>query len=100
MVDDAKQSIDRFRGASSFNMTRFGKEDFLGGKRGRLKRNYRSVPQIVSGFSTFALTMRVGDPDSAPGADRNASGSKPQLRKVQASLSPAKTRVAPEHLGM
>ncbi|RWD31649.1 MAG: ImmA/IrrE family metallo-endopeptidase [Mesorhizobium sp.] len=82
MVGDAKQSIYRFRGASSFNMTRFGKEDFPGGKRGRLKRNYRSVPEIVSGFSTFALTMRAGDPDSALDADRDASGHKPELRTV------------------
>ena len=44
-VGDAKQSIYRFRGASSFNMARFGTEDFPGGKRGRLKRNYRLVPE-------------------------------------------------------
>ncbi|MFX6254450.1 UvrD-helicase domain-containing protein, partial [Acinetobacter baumannii] len=53
MVGDAKQSIYRFRGASSFNITRFGKEDFAGGNRGRLKRNYRSVPEIVASFSSF-----------------------------------------------
>jgi superfamily I DNA/RNA helicase len=40
VVGDAKQSIYRFRGASSFNITRFGRQDFAGGKRGRLKRNY------------------------------------------------------------
>ncbi len=43
VVGDARQSIYRFRGASSFNMARFGTEDFPGGQRGRLKRNYRSV---------------------------------------------------------
>jgi superfamily I DNA/RNA helicase len=31
VVGDAKQSIYRFRGASSFNMARFGREDFPGG---------------------------------------------------------------------
>jgi superfamily I DNA/RNA helicase len=36
-VGDAKQSIYRFRGASSFNMVRFGREDFSGGERGQLK---------------------------------------------------------------
>ena len=83
MVGDAKQSIYRFRGASSFNMTRFGKEDFTGGKRGRLKRNYRSVPEIVASFSSFAITMRAGDADSGLEADRDASGHKPELRTVQ-----------------
>lgn len=83
MVGDAKQSIYRFRGASSFNMTRFGREDFPGGKRGRLKRNYRSVPQIVASFSGFAITMRAGDADSGLEADRGGAGQKPELRTVQ-----------------
>src|ERR1035437_4454679 len=83
MVGDAKQSIYRFRGASSFNMTRFGKEDFSAGKRGRLKRNYRSVPEIVASFSGFAITMRAGDADSGLEADRDANGHRPELRTVQ-----------------
>lgn len=83
MVGDAKQSIYRFRGASSFNMTRFSKEDFAGGKRGRLKRNYRSVPEIVDSFSGFAVTMRAGDADSGLEADRDANGHRPELRTVQ-----------------
>jgi len=83
MVGDAKQSIYRFRGASSFNMARFGKEDFAGGKRGRLKRNYRSVPEIVASFSSFAITMRAGDADSCLEADRDANGHRPELRTVQ-----------------
>jgi len=83
MVGDAKQSIYRFRGASSFNMTRFGKEDFPGGRRGRLKRNYRSAPEIVASFSGFAITMRAGDADSGLEADREANGHRPELRTVQ-----------------
>lgn len=83
MVGDAKQSIYRFRGASSFNMTRFGKEDFPGGSRGRLKRNYRSVPEIVASFSTFAKKMRAGDADSGLEAERDGDGCKPELRTVQ-----------------
>jgi superfamily I DNA/RNA helicase/Zn-dependent peptidase ImmA (M78 family) len=83
MVGDAKQSIYRFRGASSFNMTRFGKEDFGGGKRGRLKRNYRSVPEIVDAFSSFATKMLAGDADSGLEADRDSNGHKPELRTVR-----------------
>lgn len=83
VVGDAKQSIYRFRGASSFNMTRFGNEDFAGGKRGRLKRNYRSVPEIVTGFSNFAVTMRAGDADSVLEAERDGNNHGPELRTVQ-----------------
>ncbi|HHZ8328449.1 TPA: UvrD-helicase domain-containing protein [Pseudomonas aeruginosa] len=83
MVGDAKQSIYRFRGASSFNMARFGKEDFSGGKRGRLKRNYRSVPEVVASFSSFAIKMRAGDAESGLEAERDANGHRPELRTVQ-----------------
>ena len=64
VVGDAKQSIYRFRGASSFNMTRFGTSDFSGGARGRLKRNYRSVDEVVQAFSAFAIHMKAGDQGS------------------------------------
>ena len=56
-VGDAKQSIYRFRGASSFNMVRFGREDFSGGERGQLEQNYRSVKGVASLFCKFALEM-------------------------------------------
>lgn len=82
VVGDAKQSIYRFRGASSFNMTRFGNEDFPGGLRYRLKTNYRSVPEIVSAFSNFALNMAVGDADSDLNAERKSDAQKPELRCV------------------
>lgn len=82
VVGDAKQSIYRFRGASSFNMVRFGMADFPGGLRGRLKTNYRSVPEIVSVFSGFALGMAVGDSDSGLNAHREAGGHMPELRCV------------------
>ena len=79
MVGDAKQSIYRFRGASSFNMTRFGKEDFPGGKRGRLKRNYRSVPEIVASFSGFAITMQRRRRGERSRADRDGQRSKARV---------------------
>lgn len=82
VVGDAKQSIYRFRGASSFNMARFGKEDFPGGVRGRLKQNYRSVYEVLDAFSTFAQDMENGDDNSGLEADRGVSGHKPDLRTV------------------
>lgn len=82
VVGDAKQSIYRFRGASSFNMTRFGKEDFPGGQRSRLKQNYRSVEEVVSVFSKFASSMAVGDSDSILEADRGSGGYEPRLYTV------------------
>ena len=82
VVGDAKQSIYRFRGASSYNMTRFGKEDFPNGQRGRLKQNYRSVEEIVSSFSTFAVGMETGDPNSGLEAHRPACGHHPEFYTV------------------
>lgn len=83
VVGDARQSIYRFRGASSFNIERFGKEDFPGGKRALLKRNYRSVEEVVDTFSAFASGMKTGTPASALESDRGASGIRPELRTVR-----------------
>lgn len=83
VVGDAKQSIYRFRGASSYNMHRFGNEDFPDGVRERLKKNYRSVEEIVSTFSSFAVDMAVGDKDSNLESDRKVCGHAVELRKVR-----------------
>ncbi|MFB9268369.1 UvrD-helicase domain-containing protein [Bradyrhizobium erythrophlei] len=84
VVGDAKQSIYRFRGASSVNVARFGKEDFAGGKRGRLRINYRSTGEIVDTFVEFArrdMRAAAGDEiDLEP--ERGRSGAKPQYRAV------------------
>lgn len=85
VVGDAKQSIYRFRGASSVNVARFGREDFPGGQRGRLKINYRSTEEIVGAFVEFAgrdMKAAAGD-DVALKADRGASGVRPQYRAVE-----------------
>ena len=81
-VGDAKQSIYRFRGASSFNLSRFGKKDFAGGTRGRLEQNYRSVGEVVDAFSTFAVRMKAVGEDGGLKADRGVSGQQPELRTV------------------
>lgn len=81
-VGDAKQSIYRFRGASSFNIERFGRGDFAGGQRGRLKINYRSVGEIVSMYSAFGVEMKVGDADSGLESHRGPSGKMPELQTV------------------
>jgi superfamily I DNA/RNA helicase len=82
VVGDAKQSIYRFRGASSFNMRRFGREDFPGGTKGRLKKNYRSTPEIVDRFSLFAAQMIAGGTGSALDCTRDSVGSEPEFRTV------------------
>ena len=82
VVGDAKQSIYRFRGASSFNMARFGHQDFPGGVRDSLDINYRSSSEIVGAFSTFAATMSAADGPTALKAARGASGANPEITTV------------------
>lgn len=82
-VGDAKQSIYRFRGASSFNMLRFGNEDFPGAERGRLSVNYRSVSEVCDAFVHFASSMSVAaGSDVSLTAVRGGSGNGPECRKV------------------
>lgn len=80
VVGDAKQSIYRFRGASSFNISRFGKEDFAGGKTGKLETNYRSVRAIISAYSAFAKQMRAGGPGSELEPFRTDTDAAPEFR--------------------
>ena len=85
-VGDAKQSIYRFRGASAYNMTRFGKEDFPGAERGRLTINYRSHQEVVAAYLKFAAeipSVRGGNIDLT--AKRGAGGCLPEYRAVTTS---------------
>ena len=83
VVGDAKQSIYRFRGASSFNISRFCVDDFPGSVGQSLKINYRSASEIVTSFSSFASDMKTGGTHSALTANRPASGFLPEIRTVE-----------------
>jgi len=84
VVGDARQSIYRFRGASSANMARFG-HDYPGAVVDQLGVNYRSTEQIVEGFA--AVAMRMGASEGmlplALTADRGRGPSKPQVRRFE-----------------
>jgi superfamily I DNA/RNA helicase len=66
-------------------MRRFGREDFPGGTRGRLKKNYRSTLKVVERFSAFAETMIAGGAGSDLEATRPSDGSQPEFRTVTTS---------------
>lgn len=81
VVGDARQSIYRFRGASSANLTRF-MEEYPNAKTAALKCNYRSSREILNLVEGFATQM-----DASKGmlplkmeAERGASGKRPELR--------------------
>ena len=83
VVGDGKQSIYRFRGASSFSIKRFGNEDFAGGQIRTLKTNYRSYQEICDTFVGFAKEgMIAAEPDVEGEAFRGNSGSKPVFVSV------------------
>lgn len=82
VVGDSKQSIYRFRGASSFNMARFGREDFPGAVRDSLTINYRSTSEVVDAFSSFAATMSTADGATSLVASRGSSGEQPEVITV------------------
>ncbi len=84
VVGDARQSIYRFRGASSENMVRF-KSDYPGAVIDQLDINYRSTEQIVNcavavaphmGASRGMLTLVLE-------ADRGEGPSHPEIRPFE-----------------
>jgi DNA helicase II / ATP-dependent DNA helicase PcrA len=58
VIGDARQSIYRFRGASSANMAAFT-EDFPGGASEPLEINYRSTQKIIDAYAAFARGMAM-----------------------------------------
>ncbi len=83
VVGDAKQSIYRFRGASSFNIDRFETEDFLGGASRPLSINYRSSQEICDTFKGFAQTrMAAAEPGFEAKAHKGSNGISPVFVSV------------------
>jgi len=80
VVGDARQSIYRFRGASPVSTSRFASHDFPGALSSRLKINYRSVDEIVSGYSAFAGQMTASTSDASLQAARGPCGEPIELR--------------------
>lgn len=60
VVGDARQSIYRFRGASSENMTKFA-DDYPGARIDRLQVNYRSSEEIIKTFEAIAPRMAASN---------------------------------------
>ncbi len=84
VVGDARQSIYRFRGASSENMVRFA-ADYPGAVIDQLGVNYRSTEQIVHSFVAVAPRMGAskGMLALALDADRGDGPSRPEIRRFE-----------------
>ena len=84
VVGDARQSIYRFRGASSANMMKFS-DDYHGAVIDRLALNYRSTEQIVDSFVALAPHMGAsqGMLPLALQADRGPGPARPEIRRYE-----------------
>jgi DNA helicase II / ATP-dependent DNA helicase PcrA len=84
VVGDARQSIYRFRGASSINMVRFAGE-YTGAVVDRLSVNYRSSQEIINAFSAIAPHMAAsqGMLPLALEANKGSSRIRPQLCRFE-----------------
>ncbi len=84
VVGDSRQSIYRFRGASSANLARFT-ADYPGGSVDQLGVNYRSTDQVVSTLVAIAPHMSAsqGMLPLALQADRGSGPSRPEIRRFE-----------------
>lgn len=84
VVGDARQSIYRFRGASSANMAQFV-SDYPGAIVDRLEINYRSTNQIIDSFVAIAPRMAAstGMLPLSLAADRGLGPAKPQILRYE-----------------
>ena len=81
VVGDARQSIYRFRGASSANMAAFAGH-FPAMQSGQLEISYRSTQNVIDTFSSFAAEMDLPADlrDLKLEANRGAGTNVPQMR--------------------
>ncbi len=86
VVGDARQSIYRFRGASTANMVKFS-TDYPGAKTDQLELNYRSTTEIVDTFVSCTPRMKAstGMLPLALKAKRGSSGTRPEVRRYDHS---------------
>jgi len=84
VVGDSRQSIYRFRGASSINMTAFSRE-YSNAAIDQLSINYRSSTEVVEAFASFAPTMSASAPmlPLTLVANRGGTGAWPQVRRFE-----------------
>lgn len=84
VVGDARQSIYRFRGASSANMVSFTHE-YPGASTAQLDLNYRSSREIVDLFVGFSRTMGASQGMLSLNlqSQRGASGTGPEIRRFE-----------------
>lgn len=82
VVGDSRQSIYRFRGASSTNMIAFNQE-YQGSGADQLEINYRSTKQLVDSFVSIASRMgaSAGMLPLQFTASRGAGNSIPEVRR-------------------
>ena len=89
VVGDARQSIYRFRGASSRNMGRF-EADFEGGDRRPLSFNYRSTEHVTGLCKTFAAFM---DREKAAAIDADGEKGLPYEARSKRTDAGTPTRI-------
>jgi DNA helicase-2/ATP-dependent DNA helicase PcrA len=84
VVGDARQSIYRFRGASSANMVGFGR-DYPDSKADQLEVSYRSTQQVVDVVTSIAPRMGASEGmlPLAITADRGSGSSGPEIRRYE-----------------
>ncbi|RUX23021.1 ImmA/IrrE family metallo-endopeptidase [Mesorhizobium sp. M2A.F.Ca.ET.037.01.1.1] len=85
VVGDARQSIYRFRGASSDNMTAFT-NDFPGATTDALERSYRSTEAIIGSFTSFSEVMNASKGMHPLRLETNAGPGEPCELRVFDSL--------------
>jgi len=99
-VGDPRQSIYRFRGASSVNLLRFT-EDYADAKIVELDQNYRSVGDLVEFSQAFAIPKReAGDDLPVPTliSGRKEDPTRPHILVAEAPDEPSELAWVAAHI--